>query len=202
MRERAGRVALQRCLPIVLHAGRTAPASASISLAAPSLARRLASGAACSTSGSVHSARCSSFAAGTSLLHSGGALAPSLQAADFAGSCGALPADRCADQARCVSKSSSTFWDVLAPGCRRSLAAGCKGSSLSSLACSKAWHTSVQSSSIAVKAVWLHQILEQTTPWQTTLFSDCAEAPAGEGGARWQQLRDPQVAVAAAAASA
>ena len=119
-------MALQRCLPVVLHAGRTAPASASISLAAPSLARRLASGAACSTSGSVHSARCSSFAAGTSLLHSGRALAASLQAADFAGSCGAQPTNRCADQARRVRKSSSTFWDVLAPGCRHSPTAGCQ----------------------------------------------------------------------------
>ena len=133
MRERAGRMALQRCLPAVMHAGRTAPASASISLAAPSLARRLASGTACSTSGSVHSARCSSFAAGTSLLHSGRALTASLQAADFAGSCGGLPADRCADQARRVPKSSSTFWDVLAPGCRRSPAAGCQGSISSSI---------------------------------------------------------------------
>ena len=87
---------------MVLHAGRTAPASASISLAAPSLARRLASGAACSTSGSVHSARCSSFASGTSLLHSGRALAIGLQAADFAGSCGALPADRCEPGSPCA----------------------------------------------------------------------------------------------------
>ena len=94
---------------MVLHAGRTAPASASISLAAPSLARRLASGAACSTSGSVHSARCSSFGAGASLLHSTRALAAGLQAADFSGNCGALHADRYADQACHVPMRSSTF---------------------------------------------------------------------------------------------
>ena len=196
-------MALQRCLPVVLHAGRTAPASASISLAAPSLARRLASGAACSTSGSVHSARCSSFAAGTSLLHSGRALATSLQAADFAGSCGALPADRCADQARPVPKSSSTFWDVLTPGCRHSPAAGCKGSIPSSISLQQGLAHSGPGleRSLCLKGSKVKYLSRQYYG-RSTLRVDCAEAPAGEAGARWQQLRDLQVVAAAAAASA
>jgi len=89
----AGRVALHRCLPVVLQAGRRAPASTVTASALPVLARR-ASGAACSTSGSaLHSARYSTFAAGASLGHSGQALAAGWQAADFAGG-STLQADR------------------------------------------------------------------------------------------------------------